>query len=189
MKLVFLLFVLNSLFFCVSKGAKGNTLTQAIHYTKYKMSDIALDVLEKSDKITKSNENPSSSSSFDNITCLDDASLCSGNLGSCCTYDEIQYHVKPEEFGPFEDIWTCIRSNYTCCPASDGNLRGCPPGHSTCCIWGSSLKTLSFGCCDGECSSKAGWCKEGGVDSGVSSLNAYFATLLYIVFTVIFMNL
>lgn len=183
-----LLFVLNSLFFCVSNGAKEGTLTRAIHFTEYEQSDIAIEVLIRTREPQKngaSDSSPStsaSSSSYENMTCFDDPSLCSGRMGTCCTYDEIQGHVKPEEYGQFEDVWTCMQSNYTCCPASDGRLKGCPPDHSTCCIWGSSLKTLSFGCCNGGCSNKAGWCNEGRVDSGASSLKTTFTALFYMLF-------
>lgn len=184
MKLIPLLFVLNSLLFCVSRGAKEGTLTRAIHFTKYEQSNMAVDALKRTRETATNSASVSSisSSSYENMTCVDDPTLCSGHMGTCCTYDEIQEHVKPEEYGQFEDDWTCIRNNYTCCPASDGHLKGCPPGHSTCCIWGKSLKTLSFGCCNGKCSSKAGWCNEGGVDSSAHSLKTAFTALFYILF-------
>lgn len=137
------------------------TLTKAVHYTTYTASG---DIITKRD-IPNNNNNTSSSVSFDNVTCMEDSSLCSGHMGVCCTYEGIQSHVSTEEYSWFEDAWTCVRNNYTCCPASDGRLKGCPPGHSTCCIWGYSLNTLSFGCCNGKCSSKPGWCDEGAATS------------------------
>lgn len=174
--------VLVPLLLCSARGSVDATLTRAIHYAKYESSGIRLDTLERTKMFAERVDSSSSSSSSisDNETCADNSSLCSGHMGGCCMYDEIQNHVSAEEYAPFEDIWTCIRSNYTCCPASDGYLKGCPPDRSTCCIWGDSLKTLSFGCCDGKCSNKPGWCNEGLAKSGAPSLRNHLAALLYV---------